>query len=151
RLPGIVRWAAGPKGVAGLLGKVAVVFAAPGPLAWDAERAGAVVVDPSPEGPERDSRHAWALQRLAHVVPYPLVHQSAFWSGLLADLRAGRTSAWGTDAWAARARDLADDAETTLPSLDRVQRKLRKLRRDPRGFLADARILRQLAPYRSRG
>lgn len=145
RIDGTVRWVTGSQGLASLLGKMSIVFAAPGPLAWDAARAGILVADASPANAARE--HC-ARRRLAHVVPYPLVDDLSFWSELLSQVRSGEPLAgWGTVAWTARAQREPRSAGLSYATLASLERKLMKLRRDPHAFFAHSRVswLRTLA------
>lgn len=138
---GAVCWGTGPRGLASLLGRVDVVFAPPGPLAWDALRAGARVIDPSPPG---TSHARLAGHRLANVVPPALVGDAAFWRALMGDAREPETprAPWGTRAWfeAAQAR-LGKASPSQRNRVERTKRKLMKLRRDPHAFFADSRYV----------
>jgi hypothetical protein len=128
-----VCWATGPRGLGSLLGRVEVVFAPPGALAWDAQRAGAHVIDPAPADP---ARAELTTRRLANVVPPALVGDTAFWQRLVDDILMQEPSEpWGTLAWFEAAQ--AAPPRRSVP--ERWKRKLLKLRRDPRAFVADSR------------
>ncbi len=133
-----VVWWPTSRALGSLLGRVSIVVASPGPLAWDALRAGCEVVAP---GPLDLHTERWARQRLAHLVPHPLSRSERFWDRLLHDCAAGVPSRpWGTSHWIREAIDLNEaELRELTPRWRRARQKLRKLRKDPVAFGLDSR------------
>lgn len=138
-----VRWLPKRAVVSALLGNVDAVVAPPGPLAWDAARAGVPVFHPTfaPRMPP-----GLATRRLTRLVPTALVGDSAFWRGLAADLLTDAPSSpWGTAAWMleGRARATHRAHGQSVSKLTTATRKLRKLRNDPVAFWNDSWFVRR--------
>lgn len=136
-----VCWLPQRRAISALLGKVDAVIAPPGPLAWDAERAGVPVFQP----PARDSLPTELMdRRLTRTVPATLVGDANFWRRVADGLLGGTGFEWGTAAWVLHARARAN--EPRHPShrfkLGSARRKLGKLRRDPAAFWADSWVVR---------
>jgi hypothetical protein len=143
REDGAVCWLPRRSVLCALLGNVEAVLASPGPLAWDAERAGVPVFQVSPEAGVPAELVA---RRLTRTVPTALVGDPLFWQRLATDVLGDPDSMqWGTVAWLLRAREQTKEhRRDSHPSkLANAKRKLRKLRRDPAGFWADSWLARR--------
>ncbi len=133
----VVRWLPRRRVICSLLGQVDAVIAPPGPLAWDAARVGVPVFDPAsaPGLPPE-----LAARRLARTVPAALVGDPGFWEQLARDVSSGvRSPRWGTIRWLLQAREKPRTvANTKFSGPSNLNRKLGKLRRDPRAFWSDS-------------
>lgn len=136
-----VSWLPARSTLASLFGRLDAVVAPPGPLAWDAARAGVPCYQlESSSGPPSHL----AEWRLARVVPEPLLGAGWFWRDLIGEILTGTWGTrWGTDRWLRLARTHAAVAETG--PLPRLQRKFLKLRREPRKFFVDSKLFRAVA------
>jgi hypothetical protein len=140
---GAVCWLPRRSVLSALLGNVEAVLAPPGPLAWDAERAGVPVFQ---VGAEPGVPAELVARRLTRTVPTALVADPRFWQRLATDvLGDAGSSQWGTVAWLLHAREQAKEhrRESHPFKLASAKRKLRKLRRDPAAFWADSWLVRR--------
>lgn len=139
--PDWVTWPDRKELVASLLGKVHVVLAPPGPLAWDATRSGLRVLRPvSPSKRELGEERI----RLAHTLPAALAVSEAHWREILSNLLAERFDEdhWGTMQWCRQAICSAESSTRVRHGspIGRVRRRLLKLQRDPEAFFRESKL-----------
>ena len=137
---GDVVWWSSPRLIASLLGRAEAVVAPLGPLAFDALRAGVPLLCPSTlRAVDAPAIH----QRLAGLVPPSLAGSSPLWHHVADQTRAvaaGATPApLCTPEWVGNGRSRSHPHTAPSAIMARLQRKLRKLVREPDRFCAESR------------
>ena len=138
-------WPAQRSLIAPVLGRASLVMDRSGPLAWDAQRAGIPVEEPTTGG----------SLKLAGLVPETLLGEPELWQYVVDVIRRFQDGVTPpplmTEHWVTCGRDLAREAMKRPGSgIERARRRYDKLWRDPDAFLRDSRFaaLRRLSRRR---